>query len=188
MRILLDQSVKRAVVERDAWDLEWNAINIIPRTEENPLEIIYLTRVSNTRIHLIDDYVLETVYFVLEGPGVDSWARKIHKKYKTVGLRDLPRFFESGKASDVKQGISYAALLAPKKFDKKIFGYFQHGFEHKTASVRERTIEAVGYLGWPQFKEPLQKLADSDPNADIRESAQLMLELMEKQKRGELKD
>lgn len=187
-KVILDPKTPRKNAEKKAYLLDLDTLKIIQASDEAPFEIIYRSGDGKTTVHLIDDHLLDTRYFLIEEPNAAKLATKIRKELDTVDEKQIPALVASTKAAEAKQGISAVALLAPPKFNKRFFGYFEKGFAHKSPDVREHTILATGYVGWPQFVKPLQEIAENDPNAGVRESATLMLDGFDKKARGKLKD
>jgi hypothetical protein len=187
-KVILDPKTPRKDAEKKAYRLDLDTLKIIQASEDAPFEIIYRSGDGKTTAHLIDDHLLDTRYFLIEGTNAAKLAAKIRKELDSVDEKQIPALVASTKAAEVKQGISAVALLAPAKFNKRFFSYFEKGFAHKSADVREHTVLATGYVGWPQLAEPLQELAENDSNTGVRESATLMLNGFGKKARGELKD
>lgn len=188
MRIVLDTKTPRRNAEKKAYFLDLDTLKIIKATDDHPFEIIYRSGDGKATVHLIDDHLLDTRYFLIEGPAAAKLATKIRHELGTTEEKEIPALVASVKAADARHGISAAALLAPPKFNKRFFGYFEKGFAHKSAAVRDHTILATGYVGWKQFVEPLRQLAENDPATNVRESAASMLDGFDKKARGELKD
>jgi hypothetical protein len=187
MRIVVDPSHTQKEAERVAWRLNWDFKDYVKKAEDVPYEVIYSTQ-DGAEVHFLEDHVIGERYFVLEKKKAESIAKKIRKEVKTISVDDIPSYVEASDAEKVKHGIAFSALLAPEKFDKRFFAWFERGFTHESAEVREQTIVASGYVGWPQLREKLQELAEGDTDNAIRKSAKRMLEGFELHDRGELKD
>jgi hypothetical protein len=188
MRIVIDPAVTTEDAERVAWNLNWDARTFVKKQQDVPYESIYETR-EGVEVHFVIDHVIGERYFVLEEiRKAGAVAAKIRKEVKTISADDVPSWAESTSAEKVKHGIAFAALLAPEKFDKRFFAWFERGFSHRNPEVREQTIVASGYVGWKQLREKLQEVAENDSDEEIRKSAKLMVEGFELQDRGELEN
>ncbi|HEX7151246.1 MAG TPA: hypothetical protein VF618_07140 [Thermoanaerobaculia bacterium] len=187
MRIVMDPSVTLDDAETVPFKLKWQFGDYVKKKKDVPYEVIYRTP-EKTEVHLVDDHVIGERYWTLSGPGITKMAAKLRDQVKTISVDDIPSYVDATKAEKVKHGIAFAALLAPEKFDKRFFAWFERGFSHRNPDVREQAIVGSGYVGWKELREKLEEVAENDSDAEIRKSAKLMLEGFELQDRGELEE
>jgi hypothetical protein len=64
-----------------------------------------------------------------------------------------------------------AALGNPDKLDPELFLILANGLIHFDARVRQAAVLATAYLPWPRFRTALKRLAETDPDPDVRARA-----------------
>lgn len=180
IRMPIAQRVDQKRMASIAYDLDLDVNNYIEATADQPLEIVYNVSGLSVFLHYIEDRILRVPYLVARGDQAERLAAEVAKKIRIVTAADLERAFSGTIADDneLQRQLAFAALLAPPTHDAKFDGYFRKGFEHDSPDVRRYTIVAVGYIGWPELAEPLKRLAENDPDADVRRDAAAMLKAL----------
>lgn len=64
-----------------------------------------------------------------------------------------------------------AALGDPDELDPELFLTLANGLIHFDARVRQAAVLATAYLPWPRFRTALERLAETDPDPDVRARA-----------------
>jgi hypothetical protein len=154
----------------------WRYHDIFLADEEQPFEKIWLTEDGSTSIHWIEDHVLDLDYFAVQGDHRDEVVQSIRDDIDTYGRDALRELMERAQDWDELLGaLHHAAAAAPPEFDPEFFGWFERGFAHEHPSARKMTAILMSYPGWPQLREPLERLLD-DEDAEVRDIARTMLE------------
>ncbi|MFE4247966.1 hypothetical protein ACFRU3_00520 [Streptomyces sp. NPDC056910] len=65
---------------------------------------------------------------------------------------------------------------APLHATESVVSYVVFSSEHQDVQVRRAAVWAMVYAAWPEFKDALLRLADTDPDPRIAQDAQLALE------------
>ena len=65
-------------------------------------------------------------------------------------------------------------------YNPELFKDFKTLMSHPEVDVRKAAIFATTYAGWVEFREPLQQLRTSDPEASVRNFADYTLESLAK--------
>lgn len=175
-RIPIDESVTRDDVVRAAYSLNLDINNYIQATEERPMEIIYNVRGERTFLHYIDDLFLGYPYIAVSGENASELAEAVAEKVRIITAEDVHRAFATppSDTDSMRRLLAATALTAPEKADARYLEYLQTGFTHPSPEVRRAAVVAVGYIGWRELAEPLQNLAENDPDADVRRDARAM--------------
>src|SRR5262245_12367787 len=177
IRIALRESVTRQKLDSAAWDNNWDFDQIIQRSETRPFEKIWLTPDEQTAIHYIEDFLLGINYLLIQGAEADQVAQQARATIETYSNADIRQMAQQAKGRDDNiRAVYYAAIAAPLQYDESFFKIFQQAFAHENPDVRSAGVVASGYVEWPEFREPLEKLQQSDPDETVREDARVMLE------------
>jgi hypothetical protein len=76
------------------------------------------------------------------------------------------------------RAILRLALAAPPEFDGEIFSLLAAGFDDAEMQVRNAATWTTVYVDWPQLKDLLARVADSDPAEEMRRNARQLLRLV----------
>ena len=109
--------------------------------------------------------------------GVASWVRLLVPSRARGDLSGL-----IGQLADPPSWVNLmhlaAALGDPEELDPELFLVVANGLVHFDARVREAAVLATGYLPWPQFRSALERLAEADPDTQVRACAAERLSAM----------
>ena len=78
IRLALKNSVSKLDFDKAAWKYGWLWWEDIPRTENNPYEVIRTTRSNKTSIHYFDDHLMDVCYIIIDGS--EEEAQKVHRE------------------------------------------------------------------------------------------------------------
>lgn len=152
---------------------------MVRRTEDNPYEIIWLTQTRQTRIHYIEDFLVDARYFLVEGRELEDASQKIRSSVSTYTDEDIRRIAKNAKErAEQIRAIYYAGIAAPLRFDPEFFRMFEQASSSPDAEVRHALIVAIGYVGWKELHEILEHLRTTDLEESVREDAGIMLEAL----------
>jgi hypothetical protein len=177
-RIVLHESVSERDVDAAAWNNDWSLVKAIKASESVPREVIWKDTIEDVVIHYIEDFYIDTAYFVLHGDRLDSIIEDIQRALPTS--QHQGDFLEIlGDSQEVSEQLVPAlyglGLTAPQSFEPKIFSIFQQFLSHPRPELRAAVITAIGYIGWPEFKALLEPVQQSDPDPEVRKDAEVML-------------
>lgn len=180
-RILLRASPTRAELDenarRDGWSLE-------EEIDSDPRGGIYRElRWSSgplLKVHLIEDPTSATSYFVVTGRDpqfVQSLASDIAKDFDTWSIDELLEIFdETQEPHALARAAVRLGLAAPHVFDARVFKRIERALKHPEDGVRHAAMWATSYSPWPRYRIPLRDAANNDPNPELREAAQAVLD------------
>lgn len=167
-------------VDTLAWREDWSFQASIPRTQDNPYEVIF-TAEDGTSIHYIEDFLLGVNYLLLEGEEPGPLAEDIRKKLPTYSVDETKRLVAQGKTRDELIGAIYLAAAATSpRFDESLFKLFEIALESDDPDVRSAAILGMGYAAWPEFKALLRRIEATDPDSRVRGDARAMLDSLER--------
>lgn len=128
----------------------------------------------------MDDPVIGLQYLLIEGEDIDpqvKLATRVARPYTPDEV--LARAEAASTPAEHFQTVREAAVAAPRDFDQRFFDVIRKGMAHPDPSIRRTSLLSFGYVGWREFRPVLLDLIRSDPDADVREEAQLALDAAE---------
>ncbi len=158
-----------------AWQQNWEFYDFQPKNEMRMYKA-WRTRDGETTIQYMEDYYACIHYLTIVGKDGDEIAQKIRSTFDSYTLDEL--LGRAALARDKRECIGVIIALAaasPKLFEPEIFSVFERMFSHESPEVREATCFATTYRAWPEFKKPLERLIENDPDLEMREYAQATL-------------
>lgn len=172
LRIVLKESVSNDDISRLAWQQSWELDDIIPRTEKTPLTKIWTTPDEQTGIHYIEDFYINARYILIRGKNQEKIAEKIRASLETYSTYELQEKLE--KVTEKNECINFILRLSAastQDYEPKIFHDLKTMMYASDADVRKAAIFSTTYLGWLQFREPLEELRNNDPDASVQKFA-----------------
>lgn len=176
LRLIIKSNVP--TVESLAWNKSWYLHDfILPKTEEEVYEQIWLTEDESTSIHYIEDPLIDIRYLFIHG---SKQVEVINAISSYLDLFQRGEIFEmihkAASTEEYIQAIYHLGVTANHDYDKEIFELFKAVFAHSEPKVRNAAILATSYVGWKEFEEPLKNLSDSDPEKEVQEFAKFTLQ------------
>jgi hypothetical protein len=175
-RIPLAPGVGEPEIDSLARQLGWELGLTIPATRDHPFEKVWLTAGDRTAVHYIEDFLLKIAYLQIES--ADSAAAEqairavIHAPTRDT-IKDILR--EATTRDEKIDAIYRLALLAPGQFDDAMFRLFESSMGDADPEVRRAAVFGTAYVAWREFRQPLERLAKSDPDPAVRDFAGEML-------------
>lgn len=176
LRIVLKESVSNDDISRLAWQESWELYNIIPRTEKAPLTKIWTTPDEQTGIHYIEDFYINARYILVRGKNQEKIAEKNRASLATYSVYELQDKLE--KVTEKKECIGVILRLSAastQDYEPKIFHDLKTMMYASDVDVRKAAIFSTTYLGWQEFREPLEELKNNDPDASVQKFAAVNL-------------
>jgi HEAT repeats len=177
IRVVLRPEAGREDVDDVALDLDWLFLRNFPSSEERPYEDMWIDRDERTYIHYIEDHLVDLRYLVLNGPDADQLRSEVVAVLAVHQPADGPAAWESARSeADRIQAVHLLALTADPDDHAEAAGYLRRAAEDTGVEVRRAVILAATYVGWPELRELLTELAQSDPDPTVVRDARLALE------------
>jgi HEAT repeat protein len=171
------------------WDEMEEAMQALDATEEEPEEgFLFSWRVGDTLVRLFEDAVLHVQHFRLDGGDREAVAERLKKVIPTVTPKDMPALFdeiEGDESGEFEEKLGLLAAVAPKTADPPLVELFERGYNHPDPLVREHAALVSAVPRWPRLRASLERLANDDEDADVRESAATALSDFDKATRSD---
>lgn len=180
IRIPLHSSMSQANFESMTYSADWTMERIYKQTEERPFETEWSTPDGDATVNYVRDFLLEVDYVVVRGKGARATADSIRKRLRTVSVDDALAAAKKARGPDKRLRALYEAVLAAESPDPRVVELLESALADKDAEVRRGAIFAAGYAEWKELKGPLERVAQDDADAEIREDAAAMLEGLDK--------
>ncbi|HEU0299052.1 MAG TPA: HEAT repeat domain-containing protein [Longimicrobium sp.] len=176
IRIPLHSSVSQEDFEGVAYTARWSMEALHQQTEERPFETEWSTAEGDATINYVRDFLLEVDYVVVRGKAAGATAELIRSRLRTVSVKDALAAAKKARSDDGRLGALYQAVLAAESADPQVLELLEKALADEDPEVRRGAIFAAGYAEWKELKEPLERVARDDADAEIREDAAAMLE------------
>jgi hypothetical protein len=181
LRVVIKESTSRDDINRLAWKKNWIFHDLMPRSEKSPYEKIWLTPDEKTAIHYIEDDLIDIPYLLIEGENQEKLVSEIEFSIGTYNLPELHEMLQKATNRDEYiRSIYRIGAAINQEYNPELFKDFQTLMYHPEVDVRKAAIFATTYVGWVEFKEPLQQLRTSDPEPSVRNFADCTLESLTK--------
>jgi len=136
-------------------------------------------RTSSGRVVFTNDTVIETQYAEV---GADDDETAIRGAFTVHNLAETVAALDPGQAENaVFHGYELIAGAAGETSrDQSVVDATTSGFADERARVRRAALLVVQYTEWTEFLPDVQRLAESDPDQNVRDMAgnmQMLLEL-----------
>jgi hypothetical protein len=177
VRVVLQESVSEADIDSAAWDNEWSLVKTIKGDENTPHEVIYRTEDEQAFIHYIEDLYIDMAYLVVRSEEPEAAIEEIRASLQTHDEEEIHQMVkDAANIEELVRAVYYAGLAAPQQYDPTSFKLFKDILSSSNPKARRAGITAIGYVGWSEFKEILEKIKEADPEPDVRKDAEIMLE------------
>ncbi len=133
---------------------------------------IWTTPDEQTGIHYIEDFYINARYILILGKNKDKIAGKIRASLETYSTYDLQNKLE--KVTEKNECINVILRLSAastQDYELKIFYDLKTMMYASDVDVRKAAIFSTTYLGWQEFREPLEELKNNDPDISVQKFA-----------------
>ncbi|HEX8705525.1 MAG TPA: HEAT repeat domain-containing protein [Myxococcaceae bacterium] len=174
-RIALGEGASETEAREVARARGWRLTHDVPGNAEGPRELVWAAE-GGAAVHFYDDPPV--LYMVVEGSPaqVRALADAVRASLPVFGYNEAARAVGAGGSPDqLKLALRRTAVAAPSRHDPRFFELLLSGLRHADARVRAGTVFALSYVGWPAFRPELERLAQADPDAEVRANAARLL-------------
>lgn len=140
-------------------------------------EQIWVTADHGTAIHYMADPTPKERFVVIYGRGTGDVAFQMGAAQLDIRTRDEV-FDQALTADSDPERITAAWQLAvvTKVYDEDVLDLLKSLYYDASDDVREAVINAIGYRGWSESREFLERVASEDPSVDLRQNASAIVE------------
>lgn len=177
-RLVLKPDYTLRALKRVAWDLDWDVVDL-RREETGAFVDIWVTYDKQAEIHHVDDQPIGMRYVTVWGEEAKGVAEQIRQNCDVWTWREAQLALRAATDRNDKLAALYAvALAAPEAQNSSLVDDFRAITEDPDTGVRQAVIIATGYLPWLGLVKLVEELRDNDPDQQVRDNAQMMLDAL----------
>lgn len=126
---------------------------------------------ADVTVELVDDHDARARY--VEVLSSDDARRDLVLDVfkRALPVVPLARLVDDAYATPAPDALLRLALATPLPPPERVVEVVAEALAHPDAAVRLAAVEAVGLIGLPPFREPMQRLRTDDPDVDVRDYA-----------------
>jgi hypothetical protein len=161
-----DEAAVQAFADQYGW----------PGAASDPGETSWTAR-PGVRLQYVVDPLSLVEYVVVSGneqSAVEEATRIVADNAPIWTLEDL--LADVSDSPDRAVAITRAGVGAPDEYDERFFVCITGAMKDPDTAVREAALYATAYSAYPQFHDHLVEVAQTDPDPDRQEDADLILE------------
>ncbi|MGW1991269.1 HEAT repeat domain-containing protein [Embleya sp. NPDC001921] len=181
IRLVLARKVNRRKVLATAEVLEFTLVEEFPANHPQPYELVFTTPWSGVSVHYQEDTLLGVPYLTVLGAEPTKTGDLIAKFLPLDTIERLVlRAYGAVTSEEKTDVVSRIAAAGGPEPHSGAYLVFQACFADPDPWVRDAAAFATAYLGWPVFRESLERLAAQDPAPEVQESAVRALKALER--------
>jgi hypothetical protein len=129
-------------------------------------------------VRYIEDHFVDVRYFVVAGAEHERTAKKIEERIATVSHSEAFEMAESNQDEEVYiDGLRFLAVLGALNYRKRIAAVCDSALCHPSVDVRSTVLTVISRLTWPELAHLVQKVAEGDPDPEVRRDAAALFDL-----------
>ena len=187
-RVILDQSVDKADIGSTAWDLQWSLSEVIKAEGTTPKQVVYYEEDENaetTFIKYIEDFYIDLPYIEIYSTSpssISTVVEDIRDCLKTYTVLEAFKMVKNAKdREELFLAIRYLGIgCGGYPMTPEILELFEKLANDPDPEIRETTIIAMVYAGAAELEGIFEKMAQNDPNDEVRSHAARSLERLRK--------
>jgi hypothetical protein len=160
----------RFAAERD-WAAETAAEHPVPG--DSPLEedsYVFVWRLGGTgTARFVDDEVTEVRYLVLQGEDAQASATALAEEFPTVTHQQCLDVLAGDPPDEERtKALETLGVIAPRQYDDAVAEAVRAGLDGHSPLIRSAAVSAAVQLSWAEFRGPVQRVAERDPDPNNR--------------------
>jgi hypothetical protein len=148
-----------------------------PFSEENEIfEDVWINPERTSAVHFIDNPLLRCRYLWVRGSETPQLMTKIYGLLQFLQLEDLTAELDEADNHHESAAAMLKVGAAFPNFDPQAFQVFELGLKSSSTSLREAVIQAIDFWMWPESRQLLEKVIETDSVKKVRHYAQTVLD------------
>jgi hypothetical protein len=172
IRVALKGEAAKEGFAQLAYAEDWIIDEIGAASDTEPYEEVWVTADGDSEVHLVDDDLIGLVYIDIVGRLRGELADLIRSRLDTFSKHeviDAARL--AGNPHELAGAVRLAGVIATEVFDQDLFGIFLQAMENEDPQTRIAAIMAASYAEWREFIPLTGRLAQHDPDPEVRNTA-----------------
>ncbi|MGG6297052.1 HEAT repeat domain-containing protein [Leptolyngbya sp. AN02str] len=137
---------------------------------------IWTTHDRKNVINYVDDPLTFTRFLWIRGSNLHPLLFEVSRRLPAYEPDDLLQMAIDAQNEQEAIGALLKIAVGFPDFDDSAFNIFRVYLTHPSPIVRKATVQAIAYRLWDESINLLEQVSKSDPEKDIREFVQLILE------------
>jgi HEAT repeats len=180
--LVLHESVSREDVGYAGYETSWGFSEAIKNCEGVVREVIYREvrhpgGIRENFVHYLTEKVRNLPYLIVYGESITDVMNDVCTSLPVLTREEIIRMVQASEGNETYlKGIIYLGLQGKfKECDAETLGLFKQVLQDQNPEVRNTAIVAMSYTGWPELRELVQPLAETDPDPQVRQTASQFL-------------
>ena len=173
-KIILDHEVLPDDFRAGAAHMGWELVKEYPASEDNTHEQIYRAGQDGTStVHYIEDQFVKVRYALTRGPESEALAEQV-RSILPHGPDDRVLAAAEDDGEDLQYMVSWmlsATVLGDQAGHDRLRALIEKRLAHENPAVRRVALLAASWLEWPDFRASIERMAEDDPDEDVRREA-----------------
>lgn len=134
-----------------------------------------------TLLHYVEDFTSRQRYVYVSSTSeiaASRLATLVESDLHVVTLDNLLEACDNSVGADRGRAIMRLGVAAPHEYSGAVFDRINTGMEDTDPRIRMVSLLAATYSPWPQYLDQISRLANSDPNEEIRRQASHFLDIV----------
>jgi hypothetical protein len=150
----------------------WRVVRASPGDGRlTPFEQVRVTSDGSTAIHYLSDPIPKERFLYIHGPRVGEIAFNVGRSFYTESSEEVLERARTAVSDDDKHAVAYQLAVVFLKFDQEVMNLLEQFYAGGSISVRYAVINAIGYRGWTEARDFLERVAREEPDETLRKNA-----------------
>ncbi|GAA2397495.1 hypothetical protein GCM10010191_00130 [Actinomadura vinacea] len=164
------------VVDADIWGFAerqgWTYLGHVPRDSERGVfyEARWEVNDGNT-VHFVIDEFADVLYMVVQHHDPKATAKLARRIEDGLPVQSLEALAEEFDVNMYPAGWAKAVLAlgvgAPRSMYEEFLNRIRESIGHREARVRSAAVWAMRYAAWPELRQFLERMAQSETDPDV---------------------
>lgn len=149
--------------------------------EFDPWSRIWLTPDKQTSIQYVEEYLIDSKYFIVKGKDREKVFNHICNSLDVVSRDEVKQILQKqanfkDRPNEYLKAIYNLGLIAtPGYYEQELYILFEQNLFHIYSEVKYAVMIAMFFANWREFIEPLEYIKNRDSDPKIQELADRLL-------------
>ena len=140
---------------------------------------------GRARFHYVEDPITGLRFLMVAGEEVEQEVGWLEQRFEPLSREEIVDRFARARSPEDKAAAMFLAAVSasPDSLDPEVFSLLHEGLKDGDPYVRFQAVGAMSYLGWVEFLPSLEQLRDGDPDEQVSDVAEGLIELLAQTRR-----
>lgn len=137
---------------------------------------IWATSDELNAVRYVEDPLSGTHFFSVRGPKTQSLVSQLARRLLVFAPEELIEMAQEAETHDEQVTAVFRLAVAFPQYDPGVFEIFSaYATQPPSPLLRMATLNAIGYRCWPECIPLLERVAQEDQDAQVRQTAERLL-------------